>query len=283
MNIKGYRKTIFSSRMFSRAAGEFFAAAGILAVLLDIITIQFPNSFSYGWPGLLITLVLGIAVALFRAFPRQSFSVAFSQPDMKITMRVGDLFQQDGHLVIGFCDTFDTEIGNIISSSSVQGQFLMKIYDNNRTRLDHDLDAALPTENFQVDPTRLSGKNKRYPIGTTAVLSGQGRKFFCCAYSKMGDSFKVSSGINNLWDALQNLWQKIRVEGEQKSIIIPVIGSNLARVPGVSHSLLIKLIILSYVVNSRMEPIAKELKVVIHNADAEKVNFLEIKDFINSL
>jgi len=55
----------------------------------------------------------------------------------------GDLFAEDGHLVIGTCDTFDTSIPDIIERSSVQGIALDRLYGNAIDKLDADLAAAL--------------------------------------------------------------------------------------------------------------------------------------------
>lgn len=278
-----YKKSIISQRMLRHVFVNFLAIAGVFSVLLQILQVNFPDSFDYGWAGVAGIIVAALLIAFIRSFPKKSFSVAFAHPDTKVSVRVGDIFEQDDHLVIGFCDTFDTEIGDIISASSMQGQFLAKIYENNRERLDTDLATALTGETCDTDPTKTRGKNVRYGIGTTAVLNGQARKFFCCAYSKMGVDLKATSDIQNIWLSLQCLWNKIRVTGEQKSVAFPVIGTSLSRVGGVSYSIPIKLILLSYIINSRIEPIAKELKIMIRAGDMEKVNLLEIEDFVKSL
>jgi hypothetical protein len=64
-------------------------------------------------------------------------------------------------------------------------------------------------------------------------------------------------------------------------VIMPVIGSDLARVNGVSHSSLVKLIVLSFIINSRIEPISKELAIHIHPSNKHKVDMNEIENFLN--
>lgn len=132
--------------------------------ILSITIILWPNSFSYGWKGFIGIGILGVVIALLRVSPKRTFSVNFSSPDTKITIKTGDLFDQDGHLVIGFNDVFDTEIGRIISGSSVQGQFLTRMYGNDTARLNQDLERALKNETFTIDPSKTVGKNRRYPI-----------------------------------------------------------------------------------------------------------------------
>lgn len=276
-------KSFFSKRMFSKFGTNFLVSVGIISGIIQVVTFSYTDLPSYGWKGWFSVILISATIALFRAWPRTSFSESFSNPDVKIGIKVGNIFDQSGHLVIGFSDTFDTEIGDVVSKDSMQGQFLVFMYENNQDKLDTDLDALLQNEKSEEDAEKTRGKNKRYNIGTVVTLSGLNRKFFCCAYSRMGADLKATSDINNLWLSLQNLWNKIRVEGEQKTIVMPVMGTNLARVPGISFKLPINLILLSFIVNSRVEPISKELVLMIREEDKEKVNLLEIQDFLKSL
>lgn len=269
--------------MLNKFATNFFVSVGVISGIIQVITFSYTDLPSYGWKGWMSVIALSALIALSRAWPKTNFTETFSHPDVKIGVKVGNIFDQSGHLVIGFSDTFDTEIGDVISKDSMQGQFLVSMYENNKTKLDGDLDTLLQNEESEEDAEKTRGKNKRYKIGTVVALSGLNRKFFCCAYSRMGTDLKATSDVNNLWLSLQNLWNKIRVEGEQKTIVMPVMGTNLARVPGISFKLPINLILLSFIINSRMEPIAKELVLVIREEDKEKVNLLEIQDFLKSL
>ncbi len=276
--------SILSKRMAVKLSVNFFVSLGVISSVIQIITSSYPDFIAnYKWKGWFISIFVCLVFAFIRSWPKRSFSETFSNPDVKIGIKIGNIFDESGHLVIGFSDTFDTEIGDVVSKDSMQGQFLVSMYENNQNKLDIDLDALLKSEESEEDSTKTRGKNKRYKIGTVVALSGLNRKFFCCAYSRMGSDLKATSDVNNLWSSLQNLWNKIRVEGEQKTIVMPVIGTNLARVPGISFKLPINLILLSFIINSRVEPISKELVLIIRDEDKEKVNLLEIQDFLKSL
>ena len=58
---------------------------------------------------------------------------ALSSPNSVVEIKLGDLFDESGHLVIGANHVFDTELGEVIKPSSVQGQFLTRIYGDDRT------------------------------------------------------------------------------------------------------------------------------------------------------
>jgi len=276
-------KNFFSKRTLLKFSTNFLVLIGIFSGIIQVVTFSFKDFPNYEWKGLFSVVLVSAIIALLRSWPKNNFSESFANPDVKIGIKVGNIFDQSGHLVIGFSDTFDTEIGDIVSKDSMQGQFLVSMYGNNQSKLDADLDALLQSEESEEDTTKTRGKNKRYKVGTVVALSGQERKFFCCAYSHMGSNLKATSDINNLWASLQNLWDKIRVEGEQKTIVMPVIGTNLARVIGISFQLSINLILLSFIINSRIEPISKELILIMREEDKEKVNLLEIQDFLKSL
>ncbi len=275
-------KDVFSKRWLLRFLKEFLVCLGIVGTIIQIITLISPN-LSNGWTIIIVSLIASIISAFIWAFPKTKFFKIFNFPDVKITIKAGDILRENGHLIIGFSDTFDTEIGDIISRNSLQGQFLESIYRNDRKRLDEDLDAALVDMDSEEDQTKTIGKNRRYKIGTIAVLSGENKKYFCCAYSYMNSNLKASSSINNLWLTLDNLWSMVREKGEQKSVFIPVIGVNLARANGLSYKDSIILILVSFFINSRIEPITKELTIVLRKEDVEKANLLEIEDFLNSL
>ncbi len=284
MKFGDYRKSFFSRRFLVHLGKAFVVIAGSISTFLQIITTSIPGALNYGWKGLSSMLALSIVLAFIYSFPRKSFSRPFTYPNVEIKVMSGDILKQNGHLVIGFCDTFDTEIGRIISNNSLQGKFLSQIYSNDCKRLDHEIETALEKESFELDEAKKEGKNKRYKIGTTIVLHEHNRKFFCCAYSRMGEDLKASSNIHNLWDSLYGIWNKLRHEGELKTVAMPVIGTSLARVGEISsYTLAIKLILLSFIINSRIEPISKELVIVIQEDDVKKADLLEIKDFIGSL
>lgn len=272
-----------TKKFWAKFVTNFLICVGVLSGVIQVITFSWTNLPSYEWKGLVSVVIVSTVFALWHSWPRSSFSKTLSNPDVKIGIKVGNIFDQAGHLVIGFSDTFDTEIGDVISKDSLQGQFLVSMYGNNKTKLDTDLDSLLQNEEVEEDNTKTKGKTKRYKIGTVVALSGENRKFFCCAYSRMGADLKATSDVNNLWISLQKLWDKIRTEGEQKTVVMPVMGTNLARVPGISFTLPINLILLSYVINSRIETISKELVLMIRKEDQDKVNLLEIQDFLESL
>lgn len=284
MSSSEYRGSVQSIAMLRRTLKESLVSFGVIGVAVGIAAAAFPADVAIGWPLLWSAIAVSIASGALRARPKREFGVGFKHPATNIRIKVGDLFDQRGHLVIGFSDTFDTELGDVVSPESIQGQFLTRIYRGDRNRLDRDLDVALKSHSGTIDHSKSRGKKKRYDLGTTVTLIGEGRNFVCCAYSRLhADTLMADSDIDTIWASLGAIWNEVQVRGEQKPIAIPIVGSFLSRVGGGSCALLVRLILLSYFVHSRVKPIARELTLVVSERDLEKVNLVELEEFVRTL
>ena len=190
----------------------------------------------------------------------------------------------NGHLVIGFNDVFDTELGEVIRDSSVQGQFLKRIYKGKQDELDVDIETALQEYigNRNLDPDKKRGKAWRYPIGTTITLGSYEKRYFLTAYGYMRNNLTVKSNSDDILTSLDKLWQEVRLKCHGTDVVIPIIGSDLAR-SGLSRMQLSKLIITSFVVASKREFITRKLTLMIYPKDLDSIDFYELEDFIKSI
>jgi len=282
MNISAYKTTLFSWQAVIKFFSAFVQAFGTLAIVLGVLDILFPNTFELKYSGLKFFIVISLMWAVNRIYPRFEISRRLSVPDTVIKIKLGDLFKEDANLVIGMSDTFDTEKGNIIKPKSIQGQFLANIYSDDIFRLDTDLAKALKGIPGKDDNQKTCGKITRYQIGTVATLVIGPKKYYCSAYSRMGNDLKAKSDILKLNISLEKLWEEIRLKGQNEKIAMAVLGSDLARIGEASHSNLIKLIVSSFILASRAQIIAEQLTIVIRDNNLEKVNMLDINDFLKN-
>ena len=282
MSLAAYKRTIYSRQTLNKLVASFFQAFGLIALVLGVLDILYPNTFNFGTKGIAAFSGVSLLWALVTIIPRRKISRQLTVPDTTITIKVGDLFREDAHLVIGMNDVFDTEKGHIIKPTSIQGQFLTKIYNDDRARLDRDIEDALQGVSGTQDNQKTQGKNKRYPIGTVATLTVGTKKYFCLAYSRMGSDLKAQSDIKKLTTSLDMLWEEIRVKGQREKVAMAVLGSDLARIGTASHSNLIKLIVSLFILASRDKPITQELVIVIHESSLEKVNMVELNEFLQN-
>ncbi|MEV0386002.1 macro domain-containing protein [Nonomuraea sp. NPDC050643] len=285
---QGLRLVVRTSRGRILLATQFFIAFGIVSAAVQFVGQVFGARFANPAGVTAISLAACLAWGLLRAFPRGRISRDLVHPDVTITIRVGDLLNQDADLVIGFTDTFDTDIGDnaVINRGSLQGQLLGRMYDGDLARLDEELEqamAAVVPISVETRADKPKGKLKRYPLGTVATIGSPFRRIYCVAYSRMGNDLTARSSIDDLWLSLGHLWAAIARKGQLNRVAVPIMGAELARVHALDRENLLKMTILSFVAQSRTCPICRELVVVIRRADVEKVDLLEMKAFLAAL
>jgi hypothetical protein len=275
--------TLLKKVGLKRLGSSFMSSFGFLWLLTEPGALFFPEKLNFGWAGYLWLAILALGVAFVQRFPRKTVCRALSSPDSEVEIKIGNLFDQPGHLVIGFNDVFDTELGEIIKPSSVQGQFLQRIYGSDRSRIDADITHALQIHNHlgAEEVNKRLGKTRRYPIGTTITLGSHDKRYFLTAYGYMANDITVQSNADFIWQALSKLWQEIRLKGHSIDVSIPIVGADLART-GLPRMALVKLIITSFVVASKEKFITRKLTVMIHPRDIESIDLYELEEFLTS-
>ncbi len=262
------------------------ACAGALSTALQVWGIVYPNTAIFrDHPIATLTAMLlpSLVVGLIFSWPRP-IEVVFSAPNTKIRVVKGDLLKQDQHLVIGICDTFDTEIPNIISRNSLQGQALDVLFGGDIRQMDRHISQALQGQPI-VGSIKKPGKTEKYGIGTVAVTKHGARRLFFVAYCEMNDRNEASGTIDNVWKSLLALWAEVSAHGNGLALSIPVIGGGQAR--GISSLLpaqdAIRLIALSFMFASRKAKVCDELRIVVTPDNFVRLDRLEIQSFLSSL
>lgn len=217
-----------------------------------------------------------------RAWPRP-VSQNYNAPNVSIRIIEGDLFEQNESLVVGFADTFDTAIPNIIERKSVQGQFLERIYGGDAQQLDADLLVAL-TGVSPIGTVQKAGKTDRYPIGTVAPIRRGRRYFYCVAYTEMSSQNVAQGSVDGLWRSLVNLWSSVSTFGNGDPIAMPVLGGGLARISQILPAQdSIRFIILSFMFACRGGRVCERLDIVVRRQDTKRLDMPELQSFLKSL
>jgi hypothetical protein len=268
-------------------AASALAAFGILSAGIEFIA-SFYRSFPPD-PAMtfMVTLASCLAWGFTRAYPRFSLSHRMASADITLSVVVGDLFDQETHIVAGFTDTFDTSVSGeqVIHSASIQGQLLRRLYDDDQLRLDRELSAALSPATPLKKESRADkphGKLARYPMGTVAVLGTPQRHIFAIAYGRMGNDMVTRSPVEDLWYCFNQLWDAIYRKGQRGPVSIPLMGSGLARVDSLDHENLLRLILLSFVAYSRTQLICHELRIVIRPEDVSRIDLIRVREFLRN-
>jgi Domain of unknown function (DUF6430) len=262
---------------------SFSSIFGGIWLFLEPASFFIPDKLKFGLSGYLVLIAISLLLALLQNFPRTSLGANLTSPDTEIEVKIGDIFREKGHIVIGTNDVFDTAIGEIIKDSSVQGQFLRQVYDNNLQQLDLDIESALQKQNTKprLDSSKSRGKKLRYPISTVVTLGSHERRYFLLAYGRMGNDLTVESNSDAILSSLDTLWSEVRQKCHGTEVFIPIIGSDLAR-SGLSRMQLTKLIVSSFVLESKRRFITRKLVVMIYFKDLNSIDFYALKEFLKS-
>lgn len=202
----------------------------------------------------------------------------------EVTVRIGDLLEQgDAHLVVGFGDTFETNVsGNlIVSRSSLNGQLVERFYGGDGRRLGKEIAAALRSTPSTVEhrAAKPHGNRRRYRNGTAAVLNHADRRIFALAYSTVSGDNRATSNPEQLREALARLWPVVERHGQRRPVALGILGSGLARVD-MERSALIGLIVDSYLCHQSQIRTADELRIVVHPKDAASLDASAVEEAI---
>jgi hypothetical protein len=270
-------------RFWRRFLINCFAALGAIALVLEVINELFPNQITFrGVQWGLLVLAVSIIYGLARSWPRP-LQQSYSSPNTTIRVIKGDILIQPTHLVIGTCDTFDTQPPHIIARDSLQGQALDRLFGGDVQELDRRIDQAL-ADAIPIGTVEKPGKKTRYPIGTVAPLAEGGRRVFFLAYTYMNEHNEARGTVDGIWKSLVNLWEAVSKYGNGAVVSVPVIGGGQARIAQIlplQDS--IRFIILSFILASRSEKVCDELRVVVRPQDYARLDRLEIQSFLASL
>lgn len=235
---------------------------------------------------LLAALCFSLLIAIYKAFPRFDYTRKFKSTQTSITLKVGDLLNEKGNIVIGSSDYFDFDYNNL-TGVSLKSQLMSNIFKNDIAYVNSLVQKSLVgLEKLAViDEQKPYGNKLRYPIGTVVVLPQADRKIFTLALTKLtlkGNEKHTQSDPLTLNEALVGLWKKIEVEGRKKKFSAPILGAGLANV-NLSYLLTIQSIIISYAIYSRNSNISKEMTLIISPDDYNPEDFEEAIQFLNSI
>ncbi|WP_217999514.1 macro domain-containing protein [Gordonia sp. w5E2] len=262
-------------------ARRFLEALGALAVLAGAVALFAPDLIKGQWWLLIVAGAIAAAWALI--FLRQKDpEQRFPAENIVIRLITGDLFDQKESSLIGMTTTFDTEPG-IIDRGSVQGNMLRVIYGDSQSRLDAELASAL-AGTATVGTITKPGKKDVYPVGTVAVLRGQGTShYYCVAYTTMDEHNRAKGTIRGILDSLDSVWDAADRCGNGEPICVPLLGQGQSRIPELTAEVAVRLIAFSFLLRTRRSRFSKELRIVVHPNEIGKIDRTEFQAFLRSL
>jgi len=273
-------------RFWKHFSVKTFAVVGTLSTVYKLLV-----TWDSGWTwlhsgaALVVLGLVAVLTGLAFSWPRP-ISKSYAAPKTTVRVVKGNMFDETGHLVIGMCDTFDTETRfNIIERESLLGQVIAKMYGDEVLDLDAELDKALGgTAPSGELPAEKKGKRATFEIGTVAPVKQNGRFLFFLSYCRMDVHSNARATVDDVWKALLALWKAVSRDANEKSVSIPVIGGGKARISQVLPAQdAIRLTILSFMFASRSEQVCSELRIVVQPDVYDQLDRLELQAFLSSL
>lgn len=262
---RSYWNHAFSLTRFIKAIfvafGSFWAVQPVWEILPEA---QQASLRPFWW----VLAILAILNGIRDVWPTRRIECRLKGRDVTIAIEVGDVFQTNDAIVVGSNQTFDT-LSAWISKDSVQGQYTAKYYDS-ISHLDTDLDTALAGQHFVHDAQKNVGKQRVFPVGTTAQVKAKNRNAYLVAISNFNHHGVATGTMEDVRVALAGCWQYITDRaGNISALRMPVIGTGFTRLVETRETV-IKEIVQSFVVACSERRFCEALTVVISPADYKK-------------
>jgi hypothetical protein len=242
-------------------------AFGVLWLVVEIASF-FNNELaiaikSYWW----MFLLLGLGYPVYHfLFPKRRFKFKINNKDITIELVIGDIFKEQGPIIIGSNTRFVIS-SDIISSSSIQGLFSDK-YFADREEINKQIKLQIKDE--------VSS-----PFGTTITIKSTERTGYFCAIADINQNGVARSNVENIRVSLAGLWSYLSSNAEKDILNIPILGSGFSRVSTPREDL-VKEIIRSFIASTSDHTFCDGIRLVIYKKDIKKydINVDQLVDFI---
>lgn len=267
-------------RRFLEISSGISAAISFAALFFDI-----PADCKKLAAALFLILLVIVYMAVWR------WSSHLNAVDIKIegshvTVKVGDIFEQDGLKVIAFNEYFDTQVDNrIISERSINGIFINDYLKNASVA---ELDAHINQYAFSDDEVvqrcvlRGAGKTVRYQIGTICLYGD----YLLTAFARFDENNRATLTMPEYLGFLINFWDRVNTVYAQKSVSTTIFGSGITRIKGhrnIADEDLLKIMLWTFRISEMRFSYPAKLTIVIHKDKIDQINLLDIKSTRNGV
>lgn len=229
---------------------------------------------------------IGIAFLLVAAYfgvwiyANQSQQKRLSIDGSPFVVKVGDIFQEDGLVVIPFNEYFDTRVDDrVISHRSLNGKFIDH-YIRDVHSLNIEIKEDLHLQGLRVSKTCQPGQGdaerEKYKLGSIHEHSD---KYFLLAFSHFDDKNRAYLSMRDYINCLMTMWEEVDTLYAGRSVSIPLLGGGITRFKdmSVSDEELLQLIIWSFKISRVKFRYPAKVTVVISQDVSDKINFFKLK------
>ncbi len=228
---------------------------------------------------LLFIVVIALIVSLIQVWSPDEITLYWDDLQLMVEIRTGNLFSTNGNIAISTDDFFLTHDPKLISQTSLMGQLVNKEYSGQPDLLENDLTQfATNQNNATIESVSVSGKNKRYPIGTTIAIRNPQKRIFITALCRIDLANNTGrASANDVWIALQGLWKTVANNPTGKPTSVPLFGAGQTSA-GLSYSTSLNIMLASLIVAAREKPISDKINIIIPINALEFIDLSLIRD-----
>jgi hypothetical protein len=201
---------------------------------------------------LAILIPMGIAFAITSGLPAGEVTLRHQSTDSTLIIHVGNLLDTRGAAVVVTMNRFFDTNRRWVSEESLIGQF--------KSRFSGDPDAAEFLASAAFNRQGLA------PVGEIVDFTCKDTRYLFLAVTNRNAESRSSVVIDEIWDALNSLWQFAR-RNDISKLAVPIIGAGFAHAQ-VGQTMLLTLLLTSYSTASVERRVA-DLDLVIRRADAD--------------
>lgn len=280
----------FITRSSCQLVGYIYTTCGFLSVWFSFSDCL-PNDWGFWYKFLLsIGVLLGISiiccvVVTWFALSQTKKVVLTSNSGHKVYVQYGDMYSSSivspnyegrRNIVVSANRCFDTIVDNdLVSDKSQHGKIMNEMYTKGLytpDTLNEKIQETLRGEHY-VDLARTDkskGNTFRYDVGTIAEIQGDNTIiYFFLGLTKFDSHFMASASKDEFVLAIQKLIEYCNTRSQGYPIIMPLIGSNLARTD-ISQKDILKYLIQAFKINR--EKISADIHIVIWKGDKDKIS-----------
>lgn len=287
MNYSGKRKYVLLhwQRLIQKSLFDFLQWALMIITLIGSLFAFIPeenagwlhNAVHYLWthPAVDSLILLAVLVgAVVYNWPVTRAYYKDKDTDLKVVIECCDLLRQEGMKVIHAVDTFDTELGTIISPRSLHGAFL-QLCAQKHVDVDKLTDAALA----HLTPVRtneeLPGRKAQYELGTICPVEVDGEPFCCLAFTRLQPNGTIAITKEEYVRCLKQLWRNLSDPRYRNDTVnVAVMGNKFVDLPSeFSTEQKIDLMIQTFFAISREKTCCRTLRICVHPDNAPDIDF----------
>lgn len=276
-------KRFFTGKNLLLAGSDILQVFGAFTVV-STITDFFPtliqlSAFLKQGAVFISVCVFALLVGIIKNRPRNRFEYGLKGKDIKVSMVVGDVFKEEGALIVPINNEFDSYLnGSTIKTSSTLAQVVARFFDKDYKAFGKRLKNELVKKTYQSQRV-ASG----YRIGTTVCIEQGTQRFYVTANSVKTSDNKVEARDADLPEALSGLWSYLADHGAKENLVIPLIGTGNGRMK-MNRADAFKEVVRSFIASCAEKSYCDRLTIVIYKNDINKgkIDMEELNRFLSS-